>query len=149
MLGDIDANHPDYYSMSREDREKVEKAYADDADYEVFDELPYWFNGGGIINKSRTALFLVSADVKEIRRVTEPFFSVDSIETIGSAVYFLGDSYTARRDLTHPKLYVLNGDSGEVRMLKAYEGLYTERLKAVGETLVMTATEGKDIGLNE
>ena len=149
VLGDIDANRPDYYSMSREDREKVEKAYADDADYEVFDELPYWFNGGGIINKSRTALFLVSADAKEIRRVTEPFFSVDSIETIGSAVYFLGDSYTARRDLTHPKLYVLNSDSGEVRMLKAYEGLYTERLKAVGETLVMTATEGKDIGLNE
>lgn len=149
VLGTIDANHPDYYSMSGEDREKVEKGYADDADYEVFDELPYWFNGGGIVNKKRTALFLVSADAKEIKRVTEPFFSVDAIETIGDTVYFFGDSYTARRDLTHPKLYVMDGNTGEARFLREYAGYYVERIKAVGETLVMTATEGKDIGLNE
>ncbi len=149
VLGDIDANAPDYYCMSKEDREKVEKGYADDADYEVFDELPYWFNGGGIINKSRTALFLVSADAKEIKRVTEPFFSVDAIETIGDTVYFLGDSYTVRRDLTHSKLYVMDGNTGNVRFLREYAGYYVERIKAVGETLVMTATEGKDIGLNE
>lgn len=149
VLGTIDANAPEYYRMSKEDREKVQKQYADDADYEVFDELPYWMNGGGIVNKSRTALFLVSPDAKDVKRVTEPFFSVDSIETIGNYVYFLGDSYTARRDLTHPKLFVMDGGTGEVRMLKEYEGLYTDRIKAVGETLVITATEGKDTGLNE
>lgn len=149
VLGEIDANAPDYYCMSKEDREKVEKGYADDADYEVFDELPYWFNGGGIVNKKRTALFLVSADAKEIRRVTEPFFSVDAIETIGEAVYFLGDSHTARRDLVHPKLYVMDGCTGTVRFLREYAGYYVERIRAVGETLILTATEGKDIGLNE
>ncbi len=149
VLGSIDANEPDYYAMRKEDREKVQKRYADDADYEVFDELPYWMNGGGIINKSRTALFLVSKDAKEIRRITEPFFAVAAIETIGNLVYFLGDSYTARMDLTHPKLFVLNGETGETRLIKAYDGLFVDGIKAVGETLVMTATEGKDIGLNE
>ena len=149
VIGGIDANNPDYYRMSEEERAKVEKSYADDADYEVFDELPYWMNGGGIINKSRTALFLVSEDVGTIKRVTEPFFSVDSIETIGDAVYFLGDSYTARRDLTHPKLFVMDGRTGDVRFLKEYEGMFVDRIKAIGETLLMTATEGKDIGLNE
>ncbi len=92
VLGDIDTNHPDYYCMSKEEREKVEKSYADDADYEVFDELPYRMNGEGIVNKSRTALFLVSSNGKTVKRVTDPFFSVDSIETIGDSVYFLGDS---------------------------------------------------------
>ena len=149
VLGTIDANAPDYYAMNKEDREKVQKRYADDADYEVFDELPYWMNGAGIINKSRTALFLVSPDASEIKRVTEPFFTVDSIETIGNLVYFLGDSYTARRDLTHPKLCVLDGCTGEVHFLHEYAGFYTERIKAVGETLILTATEGRDIGLNE
>ena len=132
-VGSIDANAPDYYAMSREDREEVEKGYADDKDYEVFDELPYWMNGGGIVNKSRTALFLVSADGKNIKRVTEPLFSVDAIETIGDKVYFLGDSYTTRRDLA----------------LKPYYGLFTDSIKAVGERLILTATEGRDIGLNE
>ena len=149
VLGSIDANEPDYYAMRKEDREKVQKRYADDADYEVFDELPYWMNGGGIINKSRTALFLVSKDAKEIRRITEPFFAVATIEAIGNLVYFLGDNYTARMDLTHPKLFVLNGETGETRLIKAYDGLFVDGIKAVGETLVMTATEGKDIGLNE
>ncbi len=149
VLGTIDANAPDYYAMNKEDREKVQKRYADDADYEVFDELPYWMNGAGIINKSRTALFLVSPDASDIKRVTEPFFTVDSIETIGNLVYFLGDSYTARRDLTHPKLCVLDGCTGEVHFLHEYAGFYTERIKSVGETLILTATEGKEIGLNE
>ncbi|MBQ6234357.1 MAG: hypothetical protein IJK54_00405, partial [Clostridia bacterium] len=148
-VGSIDANAPDYYAMSREDREEVEKGYADDKDYEVFDELPYWMNGGGIVNKSRTALFLVSADGKNIKRVTEPLFSVDAIETIGDKVYFLGDSYTTRRDLAHPKLYVMDGNTGEIRLLKPYYGLFTDSIKAVGERLILTATEGRDIGLNE
>ena len=149
VLGAIDANVPDCYCMSKEDREKVQKQYADDADYEVFDELPYWMNGGGIINKKRIALFLVSADAKSIKRVTEPFFSVGSVETLGNTVWFLGDSYTARRDITHPKLCALDGDTGEVRLIKAYDGLFVDCIKTVGDKLILTATEGKDMGLNE
>ena len=149
VLGSIDANEPDYYCMSKEDRSKVEKQYADDADYEVFDELPYWMNGGGIVNKSRTALFLVSSDANDVKRITEPFFTVDSIETIGDLVYITGDSYTARRDLTHPKLCVLNGATGEFRFIREYPGFFVDCIKAVGDRLIMTATEGRDIGLNE
>ena len=151
VLGAIDANEPDYYKMSKEDREKVAKKYADDADYEVFDELPYWMNGGGIINKKRTALFWVTFDAGEpkITRVTEPFFSVDSIETIGSFVYALGDRHTARRDLTHPSLYELDGTTGAFRRICTYEGLYVDRIRAVGETLLLMGTDGKEIGLNE
>lgn len=153
VLGTIDANEPDYYRLDRKDREQVEKRYADDADYEVFDELPYWSNGEGIVNKKRTALFFVTfenaSDEPTVRRVTEPFFTVDAIETIGDSVYFIGDSYTARRDITHPSLYEMDGRTGAYRKLRTYDGLYVERIKAVGETLLLTATEGKDIGLNE
>ena len=153
VLGIIDANEPDYYRMDRKDREKVEKQYADDADYEVFDELPYWSNGEGIVNKKRTALFYVTfEDAPQklmVQRVTEPFFTVDAIETIGDSVYFLSDSYTARRDLTHPSLYEMDGKTGWYKKLRTYDGLYVERIKSVGETLILTATEGRDIGLNE
>ena len=153
VLGFIDANEPDYYLMDRKDREKVEKQYADDADYEIFDELPYWSNGEGIVNKKRTALFYVTfedaAQKLTVQRVTEPFFTVDAIETIGDSVYFLGDSYTARCDLTHPSLYEMDGKTGWYHILRTYDGLYVERIKSVGETLIMTATEGRDIGLNE
>ena len=153
VLGTIDANEPDYYCMSKEDREKVQKRIADEADYEVFDELPYWMNGGGIINKKRTALFHVTFDESthalNVQRVTEPFFTVDSVEKIGDKVYVLGDSYAARRDLTHPALYEMDGTTGRYRKLCTCDGLYVDRIKAVGDTLLLMATEGKDIGLNE
>ena len=149
VLGTIDANAPEYYRMNEEDRGKVEKGYADDADYEVFDELPYWSNGGGVVNKRRTALFFVSENAKDVKRVTEPFFSVDSLDVIGESVYFVGDSYTARRDITHPKLFVMDGATGAVRLIREYAGLFVDRIKAVGENLLMMASEGKDMGLNE
>jgi dipeptidyl aminopeptidase/acylaminoacyl peptidase len=149
VLGTIDANAPEYYRMNEEDRGKVEKGYADDVDYEVFDELPYWSNGGGVVNKSRTALFFVSENAKDVKRVTEPFFSVDSLDVIGETVYFVGDSYTARHDITHPKLFVMDGATGTVRLIREYAGLFVDRIKAVGENLLMMASEGKDMGLNE
>ena len=60
VVGTIDANYPDYYRMSDDERAKVHKAYQDDKDYEVFDEIPFWFNGAGVRNKQRSALFMVS-----------------------------------------------------------------------------------------
>lgn len=148
-VGSIDSNEPDYYAMSREDREKVEKGYADNADYEVFDELPYWSNGGGIVNKNRTALFAISLNPLTVQRITEPFFDVGSLETIGNMVYFTGDIYTARRDLTSTSLYVYNAEINMYRRIRTYNGLFIDSIKAVGDRLIMTATEGKDIGLNE
>ena len=153
VLGTIDANEPDYYRLEREERKKVEQRYADEADYEVFDELPYWMNGGGIVNKRRTALFLVTfegnAEKPTVQRVTEPFFSVESIDTIGDKVYFVGDSYTARHDLLHPSLYEMDGTSGGYRKLRTYDGLSVDGVRAVDDALLLIGTEGKDIGLNE
>ena len=74
-IGSIDARRPDYFEMTEKARAEVAKEYAEDKDYEVFDEIPFWGNGMGVINKRRQALFLVTAEPWEIRRVTEdPYF---------------------------------------------------------------------------
>ena len=148
-VGGIDANVPDYYRMSKEERADVAKRYEEDKDYEVLDELPYWFNGAGLINKQRSALFLVETDPMKITRITEPFFSVDSLDTIGNLVYFIGSSYTARRCIDQTKLFVFDAQTEALREIKTYHGLFIDRIKAVGERLLMMATEGKDMGLNE
>ena len=68
-IGSIDARRPDYFEMTEKARAEVAKEYAEDKDYEVFDEIPFWGNGMGVINKRRQALFLVTAEPWEIRRV--------------------------------------------------------------------------------
>lgn len=93
--GSIDAHFPDYYRMSEQERSDVAKHEEDEKDYEVFDESPFWVNGGGIINKKRSALFLIRLSTNEITRITEPLFSVDSFAVLGEEVFFCGEAYSA------------------------------------------------------
>lgn len=114
-IGSIDARRPDYFEMTEKARAEVAKEYAEDKDYEVFDEIPFWGNGMGVINKRRQALFLVTAEPWEIRRVTEdPYFSVDSAAVLGDFVWYSGRRYESRMPLAADGLFRLNWKSGEL-----------------------------------
>ena len=148
-LADIDVNEPDAYRMNDEERAELLKKQEAETDYEVFDELPYWFNGAGIVNKHRTALFLVKTDPMDIQRVTEPLFSVDSLTVIGDTVYYAGSAYAAKSPVAESALYCLNTQTGENTLLKAYHAFSVMLLKAVGERLIMVASDNRSYGLNQ
>ena len=57
--GMIDSEDPDAYKDSAETRKQKQEAKKKEQDYTVIDEIPYWFNGRGFINKQRSALFTV------------------------------------------------------------------------------------------
>lgn len=106
--GSIDAAWPDYYQMDSAGREAVAKAYQENQDYEVLDEIPFWFNGENFINKKRTALFSCNIETGEVRRLTEPLFSLDSLAVVGETAYLLGEAYEAKPS-GHSGLWVLEG----------------------------------------
>ena len=58
----VDKRCPDLYAADDEARAAFRKELAEQADYEVFDELPFWFNGAGVVNGQRRRLFLVSLE---------------------------------------------------------------------------------------
>ena len=149
VLGSIDANVPDYYQMTDEARAQVAKNYAAEKDYEVFDEIPFWRNGGGVSNKRRTALFLVCTQPMSIRRVTEPFESAESPAVLGDEVFFLSDTYTGKPGMKGFTLRALNWQTGDVRDVCRNDDLAPGQLLEVGGELYLLATEGKRHGLNE
>ena len=133
-LGSIDARRPDYFEMTDAARAEVAK------DYEVFDEIPFWGNGEGVINKRRQALFRISLDPWEIRRVTEDaFFHVDSVEVLGDYAWFTGRRYESRMPLAADRLCRLNWRSGELVRFPLPEKCELG-LQAVGEELWAFAT---------
>ena len=139
-IGSIDARRPDYFEMTEKARAEVAKEYAEDKDYEVFDEIPFWGNGMGVINKRRQALFLVTAEPWEIRRVTEdPYFSVDSAAVLGDFVWYSGRRYESRMPLAADGLFRLNWKSGELVRFPLPEKCDLA-LQAVGEELWAFAT---------
>ena len=146
--GSLDVNHPDYYKMDKEQRAEVAKERDEEKDYEVLDEIPFWLNGDGMINKSRNALFTVS-DQGEVRRITEPLFSLDDFACLDGMVYFAGSAYDNKVPLLGFRLYRLNPETGETTLVGEYPDLSLSKLQAVGGELWLLAAGCKRHGLNE
>ena len=86
--GTIDANDPDAYLDGDDVRRKKQEQKEADKDYQVLDEVPYWYNGRGFTNKTRTALFDVDLNRSRIRRITGPYDQVVSTAVDGTDVWF-------------------------------------------------------------
>ena len=139
-LGSIDARRPDYLEMTGAARAAAAKESAAATDHEGFDEIPVCGDGAGGINKRRQALFRISLDPWEIRRVTEDaFFNVDSVEVLGDDAWFTGRRYESRMPLAADCLCRLNWRSGELVRFPLPEKCELG-LQAVGEELWAFAT---------
>ena len=148
-VGFIDADDPDAYKDNAETRQKKAEALKNEADYHVVDEVPYWFNGAGYINKKRTALFSVKVGkTTEVKRVTAPKFSVDETLVDGKKVYYTGNVKDRRQVMT-TKVYAFDTATGKT------ETVYGKNTHRIGCLFVLkgqlyaTATDGKKYGINE
>lgn len=147
VLGDIDCAFPDYYSMTDEQRTETAKHYEEEKDYEVLDEIPFWFNGAGFTNKHRTALFTVRSG--ETTRITVPDFDTECIVCIGDFIYYSGTSYNTKRPLKNGILYRLDVRSGEICKVVDQPELSIGGLQRVGSRIWISASDCSRHGVNE
>jgi len=147
--GTIDVNYPDYYKMTDEERKNVAKHYSDEKDYEVFDEVPFWFNGAGVRNKKRTALFLVHTDPLTVERITCPLTSVGSTAVMGDIVYYTATTYETLTPKRGCKIRALNWKTGENRLVAQHEQLNVGSIEKVGDALWAFGSMGDRHGSNQ
>ena len=70
-----DNNLPSFEGMSEDEKKKaLEKCKA--PAYEVLEEAPFWFNGGGFTSGKRSRLYIFTRSTGELKAVTEPWISV-------------------------------------------------------------------------
>ena len=146
ILGGIDELDPDAYLDDEETAKRKAEEQKKEADYEVLDEVPYWWNGRGFSNKKRTALFVLE-DGKP-KRVTAPDFEVDSMRADGSRVLFTGSKRGAYLNLMND-LYAYDPESGRIETLYGLGDLSIGEVIPLGGRLYVTATDMKTFGLNE
>ena len=147
--GMIDVNDPDAYKDNEETTQRKLKEKNDNKDYEVIDELPYWWNGRGFINKQRLALFEIKVgDKLEVKRITAKDFSVDEYLLCDKNVYFIGK--TIRRHSTmFTKLFAYNINSKKIETIFGENGLRLRNLVYLKNELYVQVDELKKHGLNE
>ncbi|MBR2802833.1 MAG: S9 family peptidase [Erysipelotrichaceae bacterium] len=145
----IDKNDPDAYKDSEEIRKQKQETKKKEADYQVVDEVPYWFNGAGFTNGQRTALFTIEtmSEVK-ISRLTEALFGVDEWIAEEGKIYYVGEEFKEHSG-RYNRLFCYDLASKENRLLFGEEGWSLREPFFLDGELYVKASQGKDYGVNE
>ena len=147
---DWDLRFSKAYAMKTAAKEALLAEKKEEKDYQVLDELPFYFNGAGYVNKHRTALFLFEEESGKLTRLTKENFDVSSahLSPDGTQLLFTGESYTTKRKL-RSGVYRYDFATGETAQLLAprtyslYDALWW------GEKVLLLATDHKRYGMNE
>ena len=147
---DWDLRFSKAYAMKTAAKEALLAEKKEETDYQVLDELPFYFNGAGYVNKHRTALFLFEEESGKLTRLTKESFDVSSahLSPDGTQLLFTGESYTTKRKL-RSGVYRYDFATGETAQLLAprtyslYDALWW------GEKVLLLATDHKRYGMNE
>ncbi len=147
--GTIDMHQPDIYLASEEDRKKyVEEQKVEHENYQVVDEVPYWFNGLNFTNGNRNALFEITLSPLSVKRVTEPAFDMRECIVRDDVVYFAGDKRERAEKLTN-KVFTYNTTTKTLDTLYGKEDLSFGRLFFLDGKLYAQASDMKEYGVNE
>ncbi len=144
-----DKRYPALYAADKAERERVKKEREEDRDYEVFDELPFWFNGVGVRNGQRRSLFLVEIETKKITPLTVPPEELAGMAVLDGELYYALNRWETVSPLRGFELRAADWSSGRTRTVCRSDELMLHALEAVGERLLVVGTEGKRYGLNE
>jgi len=148
VLGSIDAAFPDEYAMDTAEREQLKKHRAEEADYEVLDELPFWGNGAGMVNKKRTALFLTDG-AGEVRRISEPLETVDDLVCAGQELYYISRTYGIKAPRVGAEIWKVRLSSWEKELVASVPDLAISAMAVVEGQLWLTGSDRKVHGLNQ
>ena len=147
MTGEISTEHPDLYLLEGDKKKKALEKLGEEKDYEVLTESPFVFNGRGLIQGKRSALFHYLPEEKKLRRLTGKLTDVGTFRVHGDQVWFSGATYRTRRP-NRECLYRLDLKTGKTEQVLGPR-LLIYAIEFIGDTLVVIGADGKRFGDNE
>lgn len=139
---------PDLHSLCGEEKEKAIADRKAEKDYEVLDELPYWSNGAGFVNKDRNRLYLFDKSTGKLTPVTAENETVGLLKTKDGKLLYISTSYDDILDQASG-LYLYDIASGEKKTLvcqdEDWKLGYADFLR---DKIIVAATDRKAHGMN-
>lgn len=146
----ISATLPDYYRMTPEERQSIEEAKQFSSDWQIMDELPFWFNGSGFINKLRHRLFLFDENTGTMTPITEPLFNTTAwaISRDASCILICGEYYEERRP-KRATFHIYDLNTGILRCIDDSKRYFVEEAVAAGDGFVVVGSLYARHGIEE
>lgn len=141
ITGSIDARCPDLYNMTGAEREHLLAALTEESlHYQIVDELPFYYNGEGMVNKKRTALFLFDSVTHSCRRLTGQYFNVSDFAVVGESIFYSGKEYTVKKPAKE-NLFLLDPIDSEAERVTPDYQYYLSSMCSLDGKLVFLANE--------
>ena len=145
----VDKAKPLLYAADQEEKAEYAKQKKEDADYEVFTELPFWFNGKGVTNGSRTLAYLVERESLKITPLMTAPEDLICSTVFEDQVLLAYVPWQAKYPIGGFCLRSVNWRTGEAREVLDHWTLRPEAMETAGGKVLLMGTEGKRHGLNE
>ncbi|MDD5791074.1 MAG: S9 family peptidase [Erysipelotrichaceae bacterium] len=123
----VDIHCPNYFKASDDEKKAYHDNLKANADYLVLDEYPFFYNGAGFINGTRTGLYLINKKNYDITPLTRTNMDVEGYEVIGDKVYIQANEYTSLKDL-FASIYVYDLKDNSLKLLVDNRNIYLRRL---------------------
>ena len=139
-----------FKDMDQETYEKKSAEIKQEDDYTIYDEIPFYLNGAGYINKIRTSLAIYNIKSGALKILTDDFTNVSSYDIAPdkSEIIYTSESYTDKAPLKS-QLYVYSFESDKSVKLEYDEGLtYYGPRYADGDVFIF-ATDQEAHGINQ
>lgn len=135
-----------YLLLSR----RVDLAEKKSTDYQVLDELPFYFNGQGYINKLRDRLYVWDLAEDKLTELfkADPSFTVMETFVAKEKVYVVGVSYQTRRP-SDGAVYEVDPSTGEAKLVLPAGKAEVSAIFALKNQVYCFANTHKKTGLNE
>ena len=142
-----DNNRPNLEGMSDDEKKKALEKYKAPA-YEVLEEAPFWFNGGGFTSGKRSRIYIYTRSTGELKAVTGPWFDAMGYSVRGTKMLYKGVEWHGVKDqYNYPGVYLYDIETGENRCVLAPGTIRTGAMEFwADDSALIAATDGEKYG---
>ena len=135
-------------NLKGDERSKAVEKIKEECDYQVLDEIPYWFNGKGFINKKRNRLYIYNKKDETVTPITDEFTDVSYYDYSEDKILFVSTTYKNKLE-SESELSEYNIKTKETKKL-IEQGVYKIQFAMfLGENIICALSDMKEYGKNE
>ena len=144
----FDNNSLNINNLTGEEKEKAIKLYNENKDYEILDEIPFWSNGVGFVNKKRNRLYHYDKSQNKTTEISGIFSNIEFFNVKDNKVVFGGRTYENKQPTT-AELWSYDLATKKLETI-IKDGLYDiSYANFIEDKIVCALSDMKDFGINE
>ena len=139
---------PDFGALHAEQKAEAYKRLEEERDYEVLDEIPFWFNGQGFTNKKRTRLFVFDAESGKGVFATDELSNVLDFKVQDGKIAYVANRFQNKQELK-PGAFVYDIAARTTQTLLPPGELRLSFIDFWDGGFIVKGSHGKDYGNGE